>query len=72
MPENALSTKTIDEAIQTVLRSVESPNTKRDYARALNDFKEWYLGQDQELSKTLVQAYAAQLQGGGMDALKIN
>ena len=62
----------IDEAIQVVLKSVQSPNTQRAYSRALADFKNWYLGQEQELSKALVQKYAAELLDGGMDASNIN
>ena len=62
----------IDEAIQVVLKSVQSPNTKRAYSRALVDFRNWYTQQGQELSKALVQKYASELLNNGMDAANIN
>ena len=61
-----------DEAIQIVLRSVESPDNRRAYARALRDFKKWFIEQNKELTKALVQAYATELMSNGMDAANIN
>ena len=53
MVEKALSKRIINGAIQTVLNSVESRYTNRAYARGLNNFEEWYLGQSQKLSIAL-------------------
>jgi integrase len=47
-----------------------SPNTKRQYRADLANFEEWR--GEREITKTLIEAYAAELQGGGYAPATIN
>lgn len=59
--------------IKAVLDAVDSPNTRRAYKRALDDFMAWYTTQGKPgLDKAIVQSYAAELKARGMGAASIN
>jgi site-specific recombinase XerD len=59
--------------IQVVLDSVDSPETKRSYGRALRDFMAWYDSAGRPtLNKATVQRYAAELGENGLSAGNIN
>jgi site-specific recombinase XerD len=71
---NALSVvNEFNHAIQMVLDSVSSKETKRKYYTALRDFMQWYdnLGQP-GLNKAAVQRYITELQEQGMGISSIN
>lgn len=56
-----------------VLDAVDSPNTRRAYARALSDFLTWYADGDRRpFNKAAVQRYVAELRSAGMSAANIN
>ena len=59
--------------VQLVLDSVDSPNTKRAYGRALADFLAWhdYHG-NPPLNKATVQSYRAELIEAGYSASSVN
>jgi site-specific recombinase XerD len=60
-------------AIQTVLDSLDSPHSKRAYARHLREFIGWHQSRGQTaLSKATVQRYAAELRDAGLSAATIN
>jgi integrase/recombinase XerD len=56
-----------------VLNSVSSPHSRRAYARALDDFFDWY-GSETRLpfSKALVQEYRAELERSGLSPSTVN
>jgi site-specific recombinase XerD len=58
--------------ISLVLDAVPSPHTKRAYNRALKDFIDWYLAQDQPLTKATVHRYRSYLEDNGFSASNIN
>lgn len=59
--------------VAAVLDSVTSPHTKRAYARAINDFVDWFMAQGAAtLNKAAVQRYRADLIEQGMGASSIN
>jgi site-specific recombinase XerD len=63
----------LDAIKQTILASVDSVHTKREYQRALDDFQAWYTTRGEaELSKAVIQAYVTELKGRGMSAGNIN
>jgi len=58
---------------KVVLDTVDSPETKRAYDRALSDFMAWYESSGRgQLNKAAVQAYKTGLQNEGMSAASIN
>ncbi len=58
---------------QSVLNSVDSPETRRAYSRALTDFQNWHTSRgDEELNKAMIQSYASELKEKGMNAGNIN
>ena len=60
-------------AIQTVLDSLNSPHSKRAYERHLREFIAWHQTTgNNELSKAVVQRYAAELREAGLSAATIN
>src|ERR1700687_4836815 len=60
-------------AIQTVLDSLTSEHSKRAYERHLTAFISWHRSTGQiEMSKAVVQRYAAQLHDEGMRPSSIN
>lgn len=63
----------IETLIQAVQDSVNSPSTKRNYARALVDFLAWYRATGQSgLTRAVVQRYTATLQAENKSAANIN
>lgn len=61
------------EAIRVVLDGLPSEHSRRAYGRALTDFFLWHRGAGRpQLSKAVVQHYAAELRGAGMAASSIN
>ena len=61
-----------NQLISLVLDAVPSPHTKRAYNRALRDFMDWYLAQDQPLTKATVHRYRSHLEDNGFSASNIN
>lgn len=60
-------------AIQLVLDSLSSENSKRAYRKALNDFLAWYKATGSPgISKALVQRYKVELQETGLSPSTIN
>lgn len=65
--------RTFAHLIQPVLDAVDSPHTRRAYARALTDFLTWYDQNNRpKLSKSVVQRYAAELKDGGSGPSTVN
>ena len=63
----------VQAVIQVVTDSVDSPHSKRAYARAMRDFMRWYRETGQVgLSKGVVARYRAGLAAQGMGASSIN
>jgi site-specific recombinase XerD len=63
----------VDAAIQVVLDGLPSEHSRRAYRRALLDFFHWHRGQGRpQLSKAVVQRYAAELREAGMAASSVN
>ena len=59
--------------IQAVLDTVDSPHTRRAYARALRDFITWYTETEQaQLNKAIVQRYTSVLAEHGLSPININ
>ncbi len=59
--------------IQAVLDAVDSPHTRRAYARSLAEFMAWYHKSHAErLDKATVQRYAAELREQGVSASSVN
>ena len=60
-------------AIATVLDNLDSPHSKRAYARHLREFLAWHHGSGQTvINKAVVQRYAAQLSASGVAASTVN
>lgn len=60
-------------AIQIVLDSLPSEHSRRAYERALTDFFYWHRGVGRpQLSKAVVQRYAAELREAGMSSSSVN
>jgi site-specific recombinase XerD len=63
----------VEAITRLVTDTVESPHTKRAYARAIRDFLAWYRETGQVgLNKALVVHYAATLRAEGLGAASIN
>lgn len=63
----------MDGVINAVLDTVNSPESKRAYKRALKDFIEWYTyNQPGPISKAAVNSYKANLTAEGLSASNIN
>src|SRR5215210_4645178 len=61
------------QAIQMVLDGLPSEHSRRAYERALSDFFHWHKGIGRpQLSKAVVQRYAAELREAGMSASSVN
>ncbi len=67
-----LARNTLDSMIESILKSVDSPNTARAYRRAMSDFRTWYLQQGGDLNKAAVQNYVVNLKDNGKFAGNIN
>jgi site-specific recombinase XerD len=60
-------------AIAMVLDTLPSEHSRRAYERALSDFFRWHRGVGRpQLSKAVVQRYAAELREAGMAASSVN
>ncbi len=61
------------QAIRVVLDGLPSEHSRRAYGRALSDFFMWHRGVGRpQLSKAVVQRYAAELRDAGMAASSVN
>lgn len=61
------------QAIRMVLDGLPSEHSRRAYGRALSDFFMWHKGVGRpQLSKAVVQRYAAELREAGMAASSVN
>lgn len=59
--------------IRMVLDSLDSPNSRRAYERALTDFLLWHEAQGRpQLNKATVQRYATELREAGLSSANIN
>jgi site-specific recombinase XerD len=78
MTETALQTVTVvypalEQVIDLVIDSVDSPNTKRSYRTNLLAFFEWYTTKGRpELSAAVIKAYKSELQRSGLSTSTIN
>ncbi len=60
-------------AVEMVLDGLASEHSRRAYQRALSDFFHWHRGVGRpQLSKAVVQRYAAELREAGMSASSVN
>src|SRR5881227_3976912 len=63
----------VDAAIRVVLDGLPSEHSRRAYRRALLDFFHWHRGvRRPQLSKAVVQRYAAELREAGMAPSSVN
>lgn len=63
----------VDAVIRMVLDGLPSEHSRRAYERALTDFFHWHRGAGRpQISKAVVQRYAAELREAGMAASSIN
>ncbi len=69
---NSIARNNLDSMIESILKSVDSPNTARAYRRAMSDFMTWYLNQGSDLNKATVQSYVVNLKDNGKFAGNIN
>jgi site-specific recombinase XerD len=63
----------VEAIVDLVIGGFDSPNTRRNYARAIRDFMAWYRETGQiGLGRPVVLRYRAQLLAGGMGAASVN
>jgi len=71
--ELATTTQGTQAILRLVADSLGSEHSRRAYEKALTDFLEWHAGQGRPtLSKAVVQAYKASLQGRGLASSTVN